>query len=219
MSEPIKSKFSDWTQQQLELTFGLAMEPELPSLKSWLTDGKNVQASESEKVTLGPLRKKLLFHVNGWNEEEIKLFFIGQLLSLVDFEGKGYSSFAGRSLRAEIDDHELSGIADGMIATGRLEPISPYFCLHEYKPEKGKDVDPIGQVLSAMMVAQHLNADKKPMYGAYILGRLWFFLVLEANRKYAVSLAHDATSEDIFEIFGILAALKKRIEKWVNKGS
>ena len=216
MSDPVKSTFRDWSQQKLELTFDLKIDSQLPELVSWMEEGKQVSPTKAEGDALETLRSRLEVHANGWNEEEIKLFFIGQLLSMVNFEGNGYSSFAGRTLSAVIGDYELSGIADGLIATGRLEPISPYFlCIYLYKPEKGRDIDPVGQVMCAMMVAKHLNDDDQPIYGAYILGRIWFFLVLGNDKKYAVSSAHDATSSDIVEFFGVLKVLKSRIESQV----
>ncbi|MEO0416295.1 MAG: hypothetical protein AAF226_15215 [Verrucomicrobiota bacterium] len=49
---------------------------------------------------------------------------------------------------------ELSGEVDAVVAKGRYEPVAPYFCLHEYKPEKGRDLDPAAQVLSAMLAAR-----------------------------------------------------------------
>ncbi|EDN70114.1 hypothetical protein BGP_2120 [Beggiatoa sp. PS] len=60
--------------------------------------------------------------------------------------------------------------------------------------------DPLGQLLIAMVAAQKLNNDLKPIYGCYVMGRLWFFVVLE-GLDYSTSLAYDATKNDIKEIF------------------
>lgn len=65
-----------------------------------------------------------------------------------------------------------------------------------------------------MLVARTLSGDDDPMYGCYIVGRNWFFVVLE-GREYAVSDAFVATQEDIFQIAGILQAVKRYVQKRV----
>lgn len=47
----------------------------------------------------------------------------------------------------------------------------PHFFLPEYKPEKNRDNDPLGQLLIAMVAAREANKDDNPMYGIYINGR------------------------------------------------
>ena len=74
----------------------------------------------------------------------------------------------------------------------------------EYKPEKNRDNDPLGQVLIAMVVAQQYNEQKFPVYGCYVNGRNWFFVVLHDD-TYSVSRAYDAT--DIIDLQQILASL------------
>jgi glutathione peroxidase-family protein len=52
-----------------------------------------------------------------------------------------------------------------MLAAGYFEPKAPFFFLQEYKKEKGTADDVIGQLLSAMLVAQNINNNNKPLYG------------------------------------------------------
>lgn len=101
-----------------------------------------------------------------------------------------------------------------MIALGKTKP---FFFLHEYKPEKGTDADPFGQLLIAMLAAQanHEKSDT-PLYGCYVLGRNWFLVTLE-GQKYAVSLAHDSTQDDISQIVKILKRAKKYIENSLTR--
>ena len=83
----------------------------------------------------------------------------------------------------------------------------------KYKKEKGKDSDPRGQVLAAMLAARELNKDDsntQPIFGAYVLGRLWFFLVL-SGLNYAVSADYSAAKDEIFDIFRVLKNLKQRV--------
>jgi hypothetical protein len=39
--------------------------------------------------------------------------------------------------------------------------------------------NPIGQVLEAMLIAEELNQNTKPVYGCYIVVKSWNFIVLE----------------------------------------
>jgi hypothetical protein len=64
-------------------------------------------------------------HRFGWNEEELKMFFIGPLLDLVDFDGPNYNVFAGRRLAAKVGEYELSGIVDGPLHGVDTNPSSP----------------------------------------------------------------------------------------------
>jgi hypothetical protein len=62
-----------------------------------------------------------------------------------------------------------------------------------------------------MLVGQHQNRASDndfPIYGCYIIGRNWFFMVLEGN-KYATSKAFQSTEyEDALQILRILLQLK-----------
>lgn len=108
----------------------------------------------------------------------------------------------------------MSGYVDAMIAGGNFDDLRlPYFCLHEYKHEKGKrEIDPRGQLLSEMLAAQTLNQDKTtPIYGSYMLGRFWFFGTL-INNDFCFSGGFVADGDDIYRIFRILRQLKCYID-------
>jgi len=127
-----------------------------------------------------------------------------------------YKSFANRKLSSIIDGKEIGGEVDLMIAGGEFEPKAPYFCLHEYKREKGVDNDPLGQLLIAMLTARALNGDGKVMYGAYVFGRNWFFLTL-TGQQYCISNEFVATRDDIYDIFKIMKKLKAIVEERENQ--
>ncbi len=206
----ISKKFTDFTVELLEEMFGLVPIEAHPALQQWLTITS--APNETELAILAKLKQKLLKSVLTWNEEELKVKFIGPLLNLVDYDEATYQAFLERDLSATIGEVMVSGIVDFIIAQGRFAPKKPFFCLHEYKKERTPTNDPLGQLLIAMLVARQLNDDRKPLYGAYIVGRNWFFVVL-AESEYAVSLAYDATQADINDIFVILKNLKVIIEK------
>lgn len=106
---------------------------------------------------------------------------------------------------------------DLVIARGWASPKAPFFFLQELKKEMEAKNDPVAQLLLAMLVVQSQSEDKKAIFGGYIIGRNWDFAILK-NRSYSISEAYSATDkEEIVEITKILKALKRRIEKRINK--
>ena len=75
--------------------------------------------------------------------------------------------------------------------------------------------DPIGQNLAAMLVGQHENTDDEPVYGCYVVGRNWFFMVLQ-EKQYSISKAYSADDDEIFEIVKILKSLRSILFNRLN---
>ena len=169
-----------------------------------------MQPNDIQLQSLEELRALLFKEVKNWNEDELKLFFIGPVLALVNFNTEYFKPFTQRTLTVKYNHHEASGKVDFLLAKGKLTPKVPFFCLHEYKQENRRENDPLGQLLIAMVAAQYKNENALPVYGTYVSGRNWFFVLLEGN-KYIVSDAFVATSEDIYKIFSILKKCKAMI--------
>lgn len=201
--------FRNWTRQDISDRFGLDVKQSCKDLDRWLDVNESI--SDSEEKELSRLQEKLKQNVDVWNEQELIIKFIALIIDMVDYDNHEFKSFANRRLKGKIDGEEVSGEVDLMIASGKFEPKEPYFCLHEYKKEKGVDNDPLGQLIIAMMTAQELNQNAYPVYGAYVMGRNWFFLTLE-GRKYCISDEYVATRDDIFKIYGILKNLKEIVK-------
>jgi hypothetical protein len=62
-----------------------------------------------------------------------------------------------------------------------------------------------------MLVAQQLNNNDSPIYGCYVIGRDWYFMVLE-NTQYSISRDYSCVTQEVFEIYKILKNLSVRIE-------
>lgn len=209
-------EFSKWGIEEVEEIFQLTPIQQSRQLTAWQT--AEIEITPQEEKELLTLGSRLREHVHDWNEEELKIYFIGSLLNLINYLHKEYQAFFERRLSVKIDHERLSGVVDCIIATGRRSPKRPYFCLHEYKPERHKASDPWGQVLAAMVAAQKLNQDDKPVYGAYVMGRNWYFVVLH-DSTHAVSLAYDATKEnELRQIFKMLKYIKQWIERELRNG-
>ncbi len=209
--------------------FGI--KPTMESTKaysSWEKKATETVLQKEEKEYLEELQEKLIFYIRGWNETELREKFIAQILEKVNFDNPklGIASFSERFIEVEIKNKLLRGKTDWMVAKGWYKPESPFFFLHEYKKEKDSSNDPVGQMLAAMYIAKSLNQKKQsptlfdiqgqdfkntPVFGAYILGRFWFFSHLE-EKQYFISKAYDSTKpEDLHFIFRMLKAQKEMI--------
>jgi hypothetical protein len=189
----------------LEKIFGLKLKDENVFLSAWINQNQVLSSFQQEALLF--YRKELRANFFNWNEQELSMHFIGPMLSLVDFTGENFNAYVNRSIKASIGEIELNGIPDGMIAKGRREPEIPYFCFQEYKKEIDPNGHPAAQALGAMLVGQSLNDNKSPIYGCYVIGKFWTFMVLD-GKNYALSQGYDATSDEILTIFQILLTLK-----------
>jgi len=213
--ETRKVNFNECDRIFLEDTFGLVQIQKSDLLNNWIGSGEFHQNDDSEKKILIRLQDTLSYRVDDWNEQELIENFISPLFSIVNFNTLEYGMFSERLLKATIGEYELSGYPDAIVAKGRRYPKIPYFCFHEYKKENEPKGDPAGQCLVAMLVAQELNIDQKPIYGVYVVGRNWFFLVL-CGKEYAISKGHNALEDDIYEIVKLLKHLKTIIDEFVK---
>lgn len=204
--------FSSFTFDVVEKTFNITEKKELSLLSEWLSS--DFHGDEFTIHQLHKLKKHLADKAKVWNEDELKMFFIGPLIEEADLTTDDFQPFTQRQFSATIGNEEIGGRVDFLIAKGRRLPELPYFCIHEYKQEPDKEGDPLGQVLAAMAVAYCINQDNHPILGAYVIGRSWFFVVLE-DKQYAISNAYNAADEDIFQIFAILQKSKEIIQRYV----
>ena len=208
-------EFSKWTIEDVEETFQLTQVKSLPLLSAWESSDAPITPDEAAQLRI--LGDRLRDAVHDWNEEELKLKFIGLLLDLVAYDHADYRAFFERPLSVKINHERLAGVVDCIVSKGKRSPKRPLFCLHEYKPEKRASDDPMGQTVIAMVAAQLSNNDGRPMYGAYVVGRNWYFVVLD-QKTYAVSLEYDATKEaDLTRIFKALRFIKLMIEQELQK--
>lgn len=202
--------FAQWTVEEVEETFQISARFESPRLQAWMT-GCAAPAPE-ESSQLAQLQRKLLRHGYDWNEQELIVYFIGPLLTLVDFDQEQYHPFLERELVVEFEQDRLAGVVDFLVAQGKHSPKHPYFVIHEYKKEHDSSNDPLGQVLIAMVAAQKLNHDGNPMYGAYVLGRYWHFVLLDGDAYTVHPGLNAATPDDLRVIFGTLQQTKTLID-------
>lgn len=210
--EEYKKSFKYWKTQEVEEVFGIEPEEDSDLMNNWLAAEWAITPDERKQLDF--LQKRLTDKVAFWNEAAIKFYFIGPLMNLVDFDHDKYNSFLEHSLSLKINDEfTITGNLDFLVATGKQIPRVPFFALHEYKPEPNTSMDPMGQLLVAMVAAQkdnHAKGFEYPLFGTYVVGRFWFFVTLNGN-KYSKSLAFDATQNDLDAIFCILKKVNEYI--------
>jgi hypothetical protein len=205
----------------LEKTFGLIPVIEADFIQKWLNAPTDL--TEGERFQAVELRNLLKENVLHWNEQELSLHFIGPLFGVVHFTVvTKMNLFAQRFITANVPDRvgnliTLSGKPDGLLASGYRSPEIPYFAFQEYKREKDPNGDPSGQCLAAMLAGQTLNGDlNQPFFGCYVVGQNWYFIVLQ-DRKYAISAAYSALTDEAFYILGLLKTLKISIESLIDQ--
>jgi hypothetical protein len=197
--------FRECTLAFLDRTFALDQVLTHPVIDHWLN--VPVELTDFEQQQLAHLQHILTLNVHDWNEYELDTHFIGPLFTLVNFtdERKRFNHFGQRELEGVVNGYLLFGKPDGMVASGRREPETPYFAFQEYKRELDPNGDPAGQCLAAMLVGQSFDLPAVPMYGCYVVGAVWRFMIL-VEQQYAISLDFSATSSD--ELLAIFRALK-----------
>lgn len=206
-----QANFRDWTLTQLDKAFGLQQIWDCELLQKWQDKAQNTELSDLDEQVLLKLQKPLIKGGRAWNEAELESKFITPLVIQSDIDDGEIGYFLERRLKGVVGEYELSGIVDGMIATGFREPDIPFFCMHEYKKSVENAGMPDAQALVAMLTAREMNNNKKPIYGMYIVGLIWNFMVLNGS-DYCISRSYTAEVEDVFQIFKMLKALKNIIK-------
>lgn len=190
-----------------------------PLLEHWLTieeSDEDNTLTPTQAVIFQDVLELINANVEGWNEEELKIKALSLIFYIAKMEdAPRVKMFFERPIHAIVDNFSIDVKVDCMLATpwGQATPKHPYFFLQEFKQEKKRSLDPEAQMLAAMVAAQEINKDGNPLYGGYIIGRNWFFGVLE-GRTYTISNAFNATEEpELRRIIFILRRLKEMILK------
>ncbi len=204
---PSKS-FNQWTQQTVKKAFHLVQLENHQTLEEWLKIQlpPDKAISEAELTLLKKVQKEAIPFVESWTEQEMIMKFISFIVRAAELDQPQYKTFSDRSLSARVDGQKLWGRVDLMVASGEFEPESPYFCFHEYKRQGYSHSDPMGQLLATMLAAQALNQNAHPIYGVYVIGQLWHFVILD-KRDYAISRAYLVTQDDLWDIIRLLKGL------------
>ncbi len=193
-------------------TFKLKIISDCKNLTDWQNSTGVLEPYE--KQWLARVRQDLANSWNIWNEEELKMQAVSSIMRAAHLEiPQQIRTFYERAIAGTLFDINLNVICDCMVATPDEggKPINSYFFFQEFKRTKGDKNDPEAQMLIAMLLAQKMNNDQKPIYGAWLQGRIWNFTILN-EKEYCTGRAFDATDENqLFQIVYILQKLKQLI--------
>lgn len=211
MKTPAKKKVVLETDWVLDF-FEVKILSENTILTNWLNSKYTLEISQIS--FLEKLSKDYKHEGDAWNEEELKVRFLAHLLLIADMEVVDkIKTFLERNITADYKDYTISVDVDLMMAStkGLNTPKKPYFFLQELKKGKKSTNDPEAQMLAAMLAAQLLNDEPHAIFGGYVVGRLWFFAVLE-GKNYTLSQALDITKvADLQQVIYCLRKIKEMI--------
>lgn len=197
---------------QIAKAFRLKVDTDCNHLADWLNETYTL--TPFEQTLFESVYEEAQEDVGYWNEEELKIKFISFLFKIADIAQKQkIKVFYERGLSATVNGYNLAVIADCLVAAPLPfnTPDVPYFFLQEFKKKRGEKRDPEAQMLTAMLIAQELNQDHKPIYGGYLFGSVWNFATLHGT-NYCTSREYHATQrDDMMQIIFIMRRLKELI--------
>jgi hypothetical protein len=192
----------------LSEAFNIVKQKECPHLQAWTS--AFFEFTEAEQQIMNNVHADILDTIEAMNEEEIKARLIGLIFYVahIDIPDK-IRVFYERPIAAIIGEYTLNVITDCLVAAPKFNlPSRPYFFLQEFKKAKGEKKDPEAQMLTAMIIAQHINQNDKPVYGSYVIGSNWRFATL-IGTDYCLSRKFDAENKnDLMQIAYTLRKLK-----------
>lgn len=69
-----------------------------------------------------------------------------------------------------------------------------------------------------MLAVQTLKGNlNQPVYGCYVVGQNWYFLMSLMGKEYAISAAYSAVTDEVFHIFALLKTLKTRVPAIIDE--
>jgi hypothetical protein len=184
-----------------------------PLLEEWLTC-KTILSS-NEQYLFDIILKDAREKIDGWHEEDLKMRFIAFILQIANLSNdeKHYQPYFERVIEATVGEYFLKVKTDFMVAKGILDkPAVPYFHFQEWKRHRDPNGDPVAQLLEALLCAQTINNNGKPLYGCTISGKYWEFFVLN-EKTYCISDGYDSTKpHELLQIIAILRKFKEILE-------
>ncbi len=235
-SQPMVS-LSEFTHENVNEAFSLIQQfKKSDLLDKWIKRAKMMEITIEEKDKLTNLQDKLLIYGKAWNVQELKERFISPITELVDFYNfeLKFGAFSHRYLESTLHNTLVRGQVDWIVASGQYQPKQPFFFVNTHMHDGIHGIDPVGKLLATLHIAKVINQtpvkpslfnpnpsviENIPLYGAYVIGSLWYFVRLKGN-EYYISPAYDATyTEELNNIFRMLKAQKVMITDLVIKTS
>ena len=203
--------FSDMDRNILEEVLDIDVIFEQEIFNEWFN--YKYEISDYELKFLTTLLNAKKNYLQYYNEVQLKSQFIIPILTLVNFFTNEFKGWFERNLTGIVNNYELKGNTDFMVATGKLKPKKPFFFIQEFKKYRTIS-NPLEQLLAEMAVAMQING-KNILQGTYNVGKYWSFIILEKTKqnkyKYYESDSFDSSKiEDLKKIYINLQAVKHK---------
>jgi hypothetical protein len=168
--------------------------------KNWFENSENISSEELNFLEKLSNRESLKLHL--YKEEDLKAKFIIPILNLVDFTSGDIRDFYEANLSFSTNEFSLNGTVDFVVAKGFDKPKKPIFFIQEFK--RGRDFsDPEPQLISEMFSGLNISKVSK-IYGAYIIGAVWNFVILEkVEERYSYYVSRNFDSSDFEKLKSI----------------
>jgi len=205
--------YSSITLNKLEEIFTIEKNYKKKQFDHWFN--KAYAFSEDDILFLQTLIDRHIGIINYYTELELISKFIAPILNRVNFtiKAKHIRDWYEATLKYESEAYTFNGRCDFVVAKGYDEPIKPYFFIQEFK--QASATFPEDQLLAEMIVALKINSNDS-IKGAYIIGSVWTFVILEKQQedkyKYFISKKYDAIEfEDLQQIYQNLQYVKQEL--------
>ncbi len=205
--------YSTVTLNDIETLFNIEKNYNREKFKDWFLQKEPIP--QNEKEILFKLITKHRDKINYYTELELISKVIAPILNMVDFEikEKHIRDFYETPLKYIYKDVLFNGRCDFVVAKGYDAPIKPYFFIQEFKQSSSSY--PEEQLLAEMIVATSIN-ENNFIRGAYIIGSVWSFVILEkhpnSSYTYFISKKYDSMeNEDLEQIYHNLQFVKQEI--------
>ncbi len=216
-SENKKSySFSQITMQTLSELVNLKKSYTNEIFNEWFNN--NLIIKDEEIAFLKALLNEEKNFIKEYSEEDLKVNFIAPIIKRVNFKSIEFEfrDFYEFALTYESEKFIFKGNVDFVVSKGLDRAKLPYFFIQEFK--KSEDYsNPRPQLLAELISAVELN-NFTFMKGAYIIGSIWNFVILERieknSYKYYLSDNFDSSKiEDLKAIYKNLLFVKYEILK------
>lgn len=202
----------------IETAFGLQEVASLSALSEWIESTPPLTSNQLSFLSTVQSIARRFEHI--WTPTERSLSFIYPMFNAVKYGSTNYRGFAARNCRLTAEGLNITGKVDFCVGTGKAQPKEVYFLFHQYDPAGGQLYDPRTQLIASMLAVRQRKVNQHeltPVYGCYVIGQSWFFVVLQGDR-YATSLAYNSTRpEQLRTAFNALAQVKIYIEQLLQE--
>ncbi len=206
--------YSQITFKDLKKLFDIKNHTNFDIFDIWFNN--NIELKSDDVQFLIDLIRNHEILIDSYKEEDLKVKFITPILNRIQFLDLNipFRDFYEEQLTYKTDHFILTGVTDFLISKGLEFPDEPYFFIQEFKNSIKND-DPRPQLLAELISAVELNHFSS-MKGAYIVGAVWHFVILEkigTNKyQYFISKLFNATNiEDLKSIYQNLLFVKNEI--------